>query len=71
MRKDRITIRLTNSQYQVLSELVEALDTSYSLLVRTIISDFLNRNEDVLERITLKHMQENANDKQTSEEAES
>jgi len=58
MRKDRITIRLTSSQYQVLSELVEALDTSYSLLVRTIISDFLNRNEDVLERITLKHMQE-------------
>lgn len=70
MRKDRITIRLTSSQYQVLSELVEALDTSYSLLVRTIISDFLNRNEDVLERITLKHLEENANDKQTSEEAE-
>lgn len=70
MRKDRITIRLTSSQYQVLSELVEALDTSYSLLVRTIISDFLNRNEDVLERITLKHLEDNANDKQTSEEAE-
>ena len=60
MRKERLTIRLTNNQYQVLTELVNALDTSYSLLVRTIIADFLNRNEDVLERITLSKMEEDA-----------
>jgi hypothetical protein len=34
-----------------LEELKEALGTSYSLLVRSIIGDFLTNNEDHLERI--------------------
>lgn len=51
-RKERITIRLTPNQMQCLKELTQSLGTSYSLLVRTIIQDFITRNEDTLERIT-------------------
>lgn len=56
-RKERITIRLSPNQMQCLKELTTSLNTSYSLLVRTIISDFLTRNENTLERIiTHNHM---------------
>lgn len=51
MRKPRITVRLTPNQMQCLNELSSGLDTSLSLLVRTIISDFLTRNEETLNRI--------------------
>lgn len=58
-RKERITVRLTSYQMQCLRELTESLDTSYSLLVRSIIGDFLSKNEDALERIiTNKHTQD-------------
>lgn len=50
-RKERITVRLTNYQMQCLKELTTSLDTSYSLLVRSIIGDFLDKNEEALERI--------------------
>ena len=50
-RKERITIRLSPAQMQCLKELTESLNTSYSMMVRSIIQDFLARNEDVLERI--------------------
>lgn len=50
-RKDRVSIRLTPYQYQVLTELSTALDTSISMMIRTIIGDFLTKNEDALERI--------------------
>lgn len=59
-RKERITVRLSPNQMQVLKELKEGLHTSYSMLVRTIICDFITKNEDVLERITVKHLEENA-----------
>ena len=67
MRKDRITVRLTNNQMQVLSELTDALDTSYSLLIRSIVCDFLTRNEETLERIIVNKMNNNANNQQNSE----
>ena len=51
MRKPRITVRLTPNQMMCLQELSGGLDTSLSLLVRTIISDFITRNEDTLNRI--------------------
>lgn len=51
-RKERVTVRLTPRQMQVLRELVASLDTSYSLLIRSIIQDFITKNEDSLERIT-------------------
>ena len=59
-RKERITVRLTPRQMQCLKELSTSLNTSYSLLVRTIIQDFLTRNEDTLERITSNNKYPNA-----------
>jgi hypothetical protein len=51
MRKPRVTVRLTENQMLCLKELTDGLDTSISCLIRTIIGDFLNRNEETLERI--------------------
>lgn len=51
-RKERVTVRLTPNQMQCLKELSVSLNTSYSLLIRTIIQDFLTRNQDALDRIT-------------------
>lgn len=59
-RKERITVRLTNYQMQCLKELTETLDTSYSLLVRSIIADFLTKNEESLERIITSKQKEHA-----------
>lgn len=68
MRKQRITVRLTESQMQILSELTEALDTSYSMLVRSIVSDFLTKNEERLERIIVKKLYPYANNCKNQEE---
>ena len=57
-RKERVTVRLTPYQMQCLKELSTNLNTSYSLLIRSIIGDFLTKNEAALERITLKHTDE-------------
>lgn len=70
MRKERITVRLSQNQMLVLKELTEALDTSYSLLVRSIVCDFLTKNEEQLEKIILRKqkkdgegtMEENTNE---------
>ena len=70
MKKPRITVRLTESQMQVLSELTQALDTSYSMLVRSIVCDFLTRNENQLERIIEEKLYGDANNKQDREEEE-
>ena len=59
-RKERVTVRLTNYQMQCLKELSESLNTSYSLLIRTIIGDFLDRNEETLERIITSKQHDNA-----------
>ena len=50
-RKDRITVRLSNNQIQILSELKEKLHTGYSLIIRAILGDFISRNEDSIDRI--------------------
>lgn len=63
-RKDRVSIRLTPYQYQVLTELSTALDTSISMMIRTIIGDFLTKNEDALERIIERKLEGDANYKQ-------
>lgn len=68
MKKQRITVRLTENQMQVLSELTTALNTSYSMLVRSIVCDFLTKNEEQLERIIVNKMNGNANYQQTTEE---
>ena len=56
-KKDRISIRLTPYQNQVLTELSTSLNTSISMLVRTIVGDFITRNEAVLERLVMKNNQ--------------
>lgn len=48
---DRVTIRLKPHQLQCLKELKEAFGTSYSMLIRMIICDFLTKNEEVLDKI--------------------
>lgn len=60
-RKQRVTVRLTPYQMQCLKELSESLNTSYSLLIRSIIGDFLTKNEDALERIITNKQLEDAN----------
>ena len=67
-RKERVTVRLTPYQMQCLKELSTNLNTSYSLLIRSIIGDFLTKNEAALERITLKHTDEYANNEYYEED---
>lgn len=50
-RKEKITIRLDNYQLQCLKELKDKLNCSYSLMIRTIIGDFLTKNETSIDRI--------------------
>ena len=63
----KISIRLTAWQEQVLHEMCDALGVSYSLLVRTIIGDWLTTNEDHIYRIIDKNRIDNAKNQQTGE----
>ena len=67
-RKERVTVRLNCYQMQCLKELSTSLNTSYSLLIRSIIGDFLNRNEETLERIITNKQLEDADTKPTEED---
>ena len=51
MYTQKVTIRLSPDQVQVLTELRETLGCSFSLMIRTIVGDFLTRNEDRIEEI--------------------
>lgn len=51
MYTQKLTIRLTPYQLQVLTELSNKFGSSYSLLVRTIIGDWLTKNDEILEKI--------------------
>ena len=62
-RKERVTVRLNCYQMQCLKELSTSLNTSYSLLIRSIIGDFLSRNEETLERIITNKQLEDADTK--------
>ena len=59
-RKERVTVRLNCYQMQCLKELSASLNTSYSLLIRSIIGDFLTKNEEALERIITNKQTEDA-----------
>ena len=50
-KKERINIRITPNQSLVLNEMSEVLDTSISMMIRTIIGDWLTKNEDYIYRI--------------------
>lgn len=47
----KVTIRISPNQEQVLNEMATALDTSYSMLIRTIIGNWLSTNEEHIYRI--------------------
>ena len=51
MTKPRISIRLSENQELVLREMSETLDTSISMLIRTIVGDRLTKNEEQIYRI--------------------
>lgn len=67
-KKQRITVRLTPNQMLCLKELKESLGTSYSLLTRSIIQDFITRNEEHLEKIIVEKHNEDANNQFTKED---
>jgi predicted transcriptional regulator len=46
----KVTIRISPNQEQVLNEMATALDTSYSMLIRTIIGNWLSTNEEHIYR---------------------
>lgn len=66
-KSNKISIRITPWQGQVLQEMSESLGVGYSMLIRTIIGDWLSKNEEYIYRIIDKK-QENGLDKQTGEE---
>lgn len=62
MKSDNhLSIRLTNNQMQVLTELKEKLGCSFSVIIRAIVLDFLQRNEEVLDRICSGESNQNLN----------
>ena len=67
-RKERVTVRLTPYQMQCLKELSTNLNTSYSLLIRSIIQDFICRNEETLEKIITNKQLEDADTELTEED---
>ena len=46
---NKLTIRLTNNQLLVLSELKDKLGCTLSLLIRTIVGSWLTTNESIIE----------------------
>lgn len=50
-KSDKISIRITPWQGQVLSELSQATGASYSMIIRTIIGSWLTQNEEYVYRI--------------------
>ncbi len=66
---DKITIRLNPNQRLVLDELKQKFGCNYSLLIRTIISDFLTRNEEYIDRmITGQEQDEELNNEEKYDE---
>lgn len=70
-KKERISIRITPNQELVLKEMSEALNTSISMMIRTILGDWITKNEDYIYRIIDKRkMESDANYKPITEETE-
>ncbi|MEE3491166.1 MAG: hypothetical protein VZR10_09870 [Methanobrevibacter sp.] len=63
-RSDKISIRITPNQSLVLAEMSQALGTTYSMLIRTILGDWITKNEDYIDRIIEKKRNEDANNQQ-------
>lgn len=63
---DRLTLRLRPGQMQVIEELREALGINTAVIIRAIISDFLTRNEEILERIIVEYQETGKTLKETN-----
>ena len=51
MMNKRVSVRLTENQMLVLSELKQVLNCNISLVIRAIIGDWLTKNEDKIYEI--------------------
>ena len=51
MGKTKLSIRLSDNQMLVLKELKDVLHCSYSVMVRSMVLNFLTQYEDVLDKI--------------------
>lgn len=51
MSLPRVSIRLRENQLQVLNELSEVLNAPISVIIRSIILDWLTKNDEVIEQI--------------------
>lgn len=69
-KREKISIRITPNQSLVLAEMSQALGTTYSMLIRTIVGDWITKNEDYIYRIIDKKKVQNAANQQTGEEEE-
>jgi hypothetical protein len=49
--RDRLTIRFEPHEKFIIDELVKTLGVGYSNLIRTIVMNFITKNEETLERI--------------------
>ena len=63
-KSDKISIRITPNQSLVLAEMSQALGVSYSMLIRTILGDWITKNEEYLEKIIDKKSIQNATNQQ-------
>ena len=68
----KVSVRLSPWQEQVLHEMSETLGVGYSMLIRTIVGNWLAVNEEYVYRLMDKKIKEKENglDKQTGEEEE-
>ena len=70
-KNTRISIRITPNQQLVLEEMSEALDTSISMMIRTIIGSWIGEHEDQIYRIIdEKKVKKDALHQQNTEEEE-
>lgn len=63
-KKERISIRITPNQELVLKEMSEALNTSISMMIRTILGDWITKNEDYIYKIIDKKKMEKDGEKE-------
>ena len=71
INKPRISVRLTPNQELVLREMSDALDTSISMMIRTIVGAWIAKNEDRIYRIIdKKKIEQDANYKPITEKTE-
>lgn len=69
-KREKISIRITPNQSLVLAEMSEALGVSYSMMIRTILGDWITKNEEYIYRIIDKNKIEHADNTETGEETE-